>query len=1022
MPRSPTIPVRRSQPTKKAALQPQSELVALFRQGLALLNQGQLAKARQIYEKVLAKQPTNFDALHLSGLIAAESRNPTLAVELIGKAIEVNPNNPEAHYNRGNSLKELKRVEDAIASYDEAIAIKPDHADAYSQRGVALKALNRVEEAIASYDKAIAIKPDFAVAYSNRGNALKALNRVEEAISSYDMAIAIKPDFAKAYWNKSLAFLGAGEFAQGWELYEWRWKKEDTGKNKRNFLQPLWLGAEDIAGKTILLHAEQGLGDTIQFCRYAKLVKALGARVILEVPKALLGLLSGLEGVDELIEKGKVLPAFDYHCPLLSLPLAFKTDLTNIPSPQPYLAAAPQKCEEWAQRLGVKDKRRVGLAWSGGTIHINDNNRSLTLKQLLPHLPDCCEYVSLQKEVREVDLQVLEASGIRHYEQELKDFTDTAALCELMDLVISVDTSVAHLAGAIGKTTWVLLPYAPDWRWLLDRDDSPWYESVKLYRQDESGTWDTLLRRVGGDLRELLNEDNQMNKLSFNIYQVKINDFYQIYDDLITALASSLIDLGHACTVNQNIYQPNAINILLGSTIFASRFSNLNTQLKGKPYIVFQLEQLSDSHGLLPEWTEYKLLLQNAKAIWDYSPSNVDYLRKSNFENVFYVPPAFHRNIETFRPKTNPAIDVLFIGSPHPRRQRILDELKSKGVVVGIHSSVFGELRNRLISDSKLVLNIHAWDVLNHLETVRLSYLLANRVFVVSERGDHNPYDDGLVYGSYDQLVELCLQSLKDNEIKRGQIAENGYLNIRKLDMVNILNETISAMGSSGIASCISKAGDDKNLKDYYKNARLDIIKFVPSGAQNILDIGCAAGFVGKAIKSRQPCHVTGVEISADAVLHAAKILDLAICGDVFDVLPTLPDEEFDCVLMLDVLGHVVDSFKLLQLAARKLTAQGTLLLVVPNVGHWTIIESLLKGNWNYADQGILDRTHLRFFTASSLAQILNTAGLRVIGRESTKLNLNPPIGFIESLNAISEKKFKDGFDAYQFILTCQKI
>jgi ADP-heptose:LPS heptosyltransferase len=224
---------------------------------------------------------------------------------------------------------------------------------------------------------------------------------------------------------------------------------------------------------------------------------------MMEVPKALLGLLSGLEGVDVLIEKGKALPAFDYHCPLLSLPLAFKTDLTSIPSPKPYLAVTPEKREEWMQRLGVKGKPHVGLVWSGSSEHKNDHNRSLTLRDLLPHLPQSCEYVSLQKEVREVDKEVLAGGGIRHYGEELKDFTDTAALCELMDVVVSVDTSVAHLAGAIGKTTWILLPYAPDWRWLLDREDSPWYESVKLYRQDESRQWLPVLSRIGRDIENL---------------------------------------------------------------------------------------------------------------------------------------------------------------------------------------------------------------------------------------------------------------------------------------------------------------------------------------------------------------------------------------------------------------------------------------------------------------------------------------------------------------------------------------
>jgi hypothetical protein len=223
----------------------------------------------------------------------------------------------------------------------------------------------------------------------------------------------------------------------------------------------------------------------------------------LELPKALLSLLSGLEGLDELVEKGQALPAFDYHCPLLSLPLAFKTDLTTIPSHKPYLIASTQKCEEWARRLGVKGKPRVGLAWSGSTGNKNDHNRSLTLQQLLPHLPVGCEYVSLQKEVREVDKPVLEGGDIRHYGEELKDFTDTASLCELMDLVISVDTSVAHLAGALGKSTWLLLPYAPGWRWLLDTDASPWYGSLKLYRQSEDRSWGPVLERVSKDLLEI---------------------------------------------------------------------------------------------------------------------------------------------------------------------------------------------------------------------------------------------------------------------------------------------------------------------------------------------------------------------------------------------------------------------------------------------------------------------------------------------------------------------------------------
>jgi tetratricopeptide (TPR) repeat protein len=470
---------------------------AYFNRGNALRELKRMEEALASYDRAIAIKPGYAEAHSNRGSALQALKRAKEALASYDMAIAIKPDNAEAYSNRGVALQELKCAEDALASYDRAIAIKPDYAEAHSNRGNALRELKRSAEALASYDRAIAIKPDNAEAYSNRGVALQELKRLEEALASYDRAIAYKPDYAEAYLNKSLGLLLAGDLGRGWELYEWRWRYEQAA---RNFPQPLWLGEEDIVGKTILLHAEQGLGDTIQFCRYAKLVKALGAKVILEAPKALLGLLNGLEGVDELMERGNALPAFDFHCPLLSLPLAFKTDLTKIPSPQPYLVASSQKLDKWAQRLGAKSKPRVGLVWSGNSAHKNDYNRSLTLQQLLPHLPDCCEYVSLQKDVREGDRAVLEASSVKHYAEQLEDFTDTAALCELMDLVISVDTSVGHLAGAIGKTTWILLPYSPDWRWLLNRNDSPWYGSMTLYRQDETREWPLVLKRMRGDM------------------------------------------------------------------------------------------------------------------------------------------------------------------------------------------------------------------------------------------------------------------------------------------------------------------------------------------------------------------------------------------------------------------------------------------------------------------------------------------------------------------------------------------
>jgi len=418
------------------------------------------------------------------------------------KAIEFKPDYAEAYSNRGLVLKELKYLEESLVSFEKAIDLKPGYAEAYSNRGNVLLSLNHLDEALSNYDKAIDLKPDYAEAYSNRGLVLQSLNRIEEAIQSFDNAIHLKPEYSEAFFNKSLALLVSGDFHNGLECYEWRWKSESIKKNARErlFKQPLWLGNESIGNKTILLWSEQGLGDSIQFCRYAKLVKSLGARVLLEVPQNLIALLDSLDGVDILIEQGASLHEFDYQCPLMSLPFAFKTEHNSIPSPSPYLKSNAEKRELWWQRLGEKSKPRIGVVWSGSAGHKNDLNRSMKLTQLLDYLPSSYEYVSLQKEVREEDKTALIDSAIKHYGDQLIDFTDTAALCDLMDLVICVDTSIAHLAGALGKKTWVLLPYSPDWRWLLDRDDSPWYESITLYRQGQDREYGTVLTRLVNDL------------------------------------------------------------------------------------------------------------------------------------------------------------------------------------------------------------------------------------------------------------------------------------------------------------------------------------------------------------------------------------------------------------------------------------------------------------------------------------------------------------------------------------------
>ena len=472
--------------------------------GNALQELKRYEEAVASYDRALLIKPGIAEAWSNRGNAFKGLKRYDEALASYDQALSVKPDHAEALYNRGTALQELKQLDAAVASYDRAIAIKPDYAEAIYNRGTALQELQQLDAAVASYDHAIAVKPDYAKAYSNRGTALQELMQLDAAVASYDRAIAIKPDYAGAYGNKSFVLLLGGDFKNGWPLYEWRWKRKEESKHKRDFPQPLWLGKESLGGKTILLHSEQGLGDTIQFCRYARLVAALGARVVMELPEPLLDLLKDLAGVSEFIAKGSALPAFDYHCPLLSLPLAFKTDLGTVPTLPRYLGADGERIAKWRARLGERTKPRIGLVWSGNIDHKDDHNRSMSLTDLLKHLPARYQYVSLQREVREADQALLAArSDILHFGDELKDFADTAALCEQMDLIISVDTSVAHLAGALGKPVWILLPFRPDWRWLLERTDSPWYPSARLFRQEKMGDWDGVMKSVKAELRWL---------------------------------------------------------------------------------------------------------------------------------------------------------------------------------------------------------------------------------------------------------------------------------------------------------------------------------------------------------------------------------------------------------------------------------------------------------------------------------------------------------------------------------------
>jgi len=309
-----------------------------------------------------------------------------------------------------------------------------------------------------------------------------------------------------AHCNAAALRLLTGDFERGWAHYEWRWQKNSVIPMQRNFSQPAWNGRDPIAGKAILIHSEQGLGDSIQFCRYVPLMVARGAQVIFEVQKPLQALMASLDGAAQMVPKGSPLPAFDLHCPLVSLPLAFATRLETIPSTAGYLSAPAQHVTTWQSRLEGKPRPRIGLVWSGNPGHERDRERSIGLRALVPLLDSVgadVTFVSLQKDVRAEDAALLrDRADILDYGDSLEDFSDTAALISQLDLVISVDTSVAHLAGALGKPVWILLTYFPDWRWLLRRDDSPWYPTARLFRQDESRTWDSAIARVRQALRE----------------------------------------------------------------------------------------------------------------------------------------------------------------------------------------------------------------------------------------------------------------------------------------------------------------------------------------------------------------------------------------------------------------------------------------------------------------------------------------------------------------------------------------
>jgi tetratricopeptide (TPR) repeat protein len=425
------------------------------------------------------------------------------AIAALRRAIEIDPNDHEAHNQLGNRFKHKGMAREAEASYRTALQIKPDYVDAHNNLGNLAYRVGKLEEAESFYRAALRIRPDYADGHGNLGIVHMGMGRYEEAVATLREALRLRSVYPEATSNLSQALLVMGAFKEGWDKYEMRWKLPALAP--RPFRQPLWHG-ESLIGTTILLHAEQGAGDVIQFVRYAPLIRDLGATVVVELPKELMRVLAPIAGPRiRLVAKGSPLPHFDVHCPLLSLPGALGCDLGNIPASVPYLTAEPDLVARWRARLDGAPGPRIGLVWAGNPQHANDHNRSFRPLAFKPFwdIPGL-RFFLLQKQPRDSDAADLAELG-PHVDlgPELQDFADTAAALSALDLLISADTSIVHLAGALGRPVWTMVPFSPDWRWLLGREDTPWYPTMRLFRQPKRRDWRSAMARVAEELARL---------------------------------------------------------------------------------------------------------------------------------------------------------------------------------------------------------------------------------------------------------------------------------------------------------------------------------------------------------------------------------------------------------------------------------------------------------------------------------------------------------------------------------------
>ncbi|HEY1982371.1 MAG TPA: tetratricopeptide repeat protein [Xanthobacteraceae bacterium] len=468
--------------------------------GQALLGLKRGAEALECLDKARALAPDDISILiqHANTLLSLGRPGDALAE--FQQILTRDPRHLEARINCGLAQAALGLPEQALAEFDAALALAPGHPIVQFNRGVTLLKLGRYAEALAANDAALAALPEHPGALLNRGRALAQLNQLDAAISSYEALIARQKDHADAHFNLALTLLTRGDYRRGFAEYEWRWRR--TGMPAPKNRGRLWLGEYPLARKTILLHAEQGLGDTIQFARYVPQLVAAGATVVLEVPAELKPLMAVFGGAGTIIARGETPPPFDVHCPLGSLPLALGTELATVPAPIPYLAADPTRHAKWSARIEGLRRPRVAIAWSGNASHDNDRNRSIAFGRLTPLFDAPAAFVSVQRDLRNSDAAALAGENrVTNIGSELDDFSDTAAVLALCDLVIAVDTAVVHLAGAMGRPVWVLVPFAPDWRWGLTGETTPWYPTARLFRQTSPGYWDSVIARAAAELK-----------------------------------------------------------------------------------------------------------------------------------------------------------------------------------------------------------------------------------------------------------------------------------------------------------------------------------------------------------------------------------------------------------------------------------------------------------------------------------------------------------------------------------------